>query len=52
MRVGFVVLAGFSILRFIAYITDEPLVVLGPSSSETALPRLMATMQNLAARNR
>ncbi|HEY4819301.1 MAG TPA: cation:dicarboxylase symporter family transporter, partial [Xanthobacteraceae bacterium] len=30
--------AGFSILRFIAYIKDELLIVLGTSSSETVLP--------------
>ena len=30
---------GFSILRFIAYIKDELLIVLGTSSSETVLPQ-------------
>ena len=35
-------LAGFSILRFIAYIKDELLIVLGTSSSETVLPQIMA----------
>src|SRR5580692_12770750 len=34
-------LAGFSILRFIGYIKDELLIVLGTSSSETVLPHLM-----------
>lgn len=32
---------GFSILRFMAYIREELLIVLGTSSSETALPQLM-----------
>ena len=38
---------GFSIFRFIAYIKDELLLVLGTSSSETALPRLIQKMQRL-----
>ena len=38
---------GFSIFRFIAYIKDELLLVLGTSSSETALPGLMEKMQRL-----
>ena len=42
-------LAGFSILRFIAYIKDELLIVLGTSSSETALPQMMAKMERLGA---
>ncbi|MCE1236633.1 MAG: dicarboxylate/amino acid:cation symporter [Hyphomicrobiales bacterium] len=37
--------AGFSIVRFLAYIKDELLVVLGTSSSESALPQLMAKLQ-------
>jgi aerobic C4-dicarboxylate transport protein len=41
--------AGFSILRFIAYIKDELLIVLGTSSSETVLPHMMAKMQHLGA---
>jgi aerobic C4-dicarboxylate transport protein len=40
---------GFSILRFIAYIKDELLIVLGTSSSETVLPRMMQKMQRLGA---
>ena len=39
--------AGFSILRFIRYIKDELLIVLGTSSSETALPLLMAKLERL-----
>src|SRR5229473_854026 len=34
-------LAGFSIFRFLAYIKDELLIVLGTSSSETVLPDMM-----------
>ena len=40
-------LAGFSILRFIRYIKDELLIVLGTSSSESALPLLMAKLERL-----
>ncbi|MCX7098605.1 MAG: dicarboxylate/amino acid:cation symporter [Methylococcales bacterium] len=39
--------AGFSLFKFIAYIKDELLVVLGTSSSESVLPRLMAKLENL-----
>ena len=42
-------IAGFSILRFIAYIKDELLIVLGTSSSETVLPQLMEKMGRLGA---
>ncbi|WP_420801348.1 dicarboxylate/amino acid:cation symporter [Pinisolibacter aquiterrae] len=38
-------IAGFSIVRFLAYIKDELLVVLGTSSSESALPQLMAKLE-------
>ena len=41
---------GFSILKFIKYIKEELLVVLGTSSSETVLPRMMTKMENLGAR--
>jgi len=41
--------AGFSILRFIAYIKDELLIVVGTSSSETVLPQLMQKMEHLGA---
>jgi aerobic C4-dicarboxylate transport protein len=37
--------AGFSILKLIAYLKDELLLVLGTSSSESALPNLMAKME-------
>jgi aerobic C4-dicarboxylate transport protein len=42
-------LAGFSILRFVAYIKDELLIVLGTSSSETVLPQMMLKMERLGA---
>ncbi len=38
---------GFSILRFLRYIKDELLIVLGTSSSESALPLLMAKLESL-----
>lgn len=38
---------GFSIFKFIAYIKDELLVVLGTSSSESALPQLMEKLERL-----
>jgi aerobic C4-dicarboxylate transport protein len=38
---------GFSIFRYLGYIRDELLLVLGTSSSETALPGLMEKMQRL-----
>jgi aerobic C4-dicarboxylate transport protein len=42
-------LAGFSILRFLAYIKDELLIVLGTSSSETVLPHMIQKMERLGA---
>jgi aerobic C4-dicarboxylate transport protein len=39
--------AGFSILRFLRYIKDEILLVLGTSSSETALPGIMRKMKGI-----
>ncbi|MGI3902432.1 MAG: dicarboxylate/amino acid:cation symporter [Janthinobacterium lividum] len=41
--------AGFSIWRFIVYIKDELLIVLGTSSSETVLPSMIRKMQALGA---
>ena len=38
---------GFDILRFLAYIRDELLIVLGTSSSESALPQLMEKLERL-----
>ena len=42
-------LHGFSIWRFLKYIKEELLVVLGTSSSEAALPRMMAKLEALGA---
>jgi aerobic C4-dicarboxylate transport protein len=39
--------AGFSIIKFLAYIKEEILLVLATSSSETALPTLMEKMEKL-----
>ena len=39
--------AGFSIFRFIGYIKEEILLVLGTSSSETALPGMLHKMKRL-----
>jgi aerobic C4-dicarboxylate transport protein len=38
---------GFNIFKFISYIKDELLIVLGTSSSESALPQLMAKLERL-----
>jgi aerobic C4-dicarboxylate transport protein len=42
-------LVGFSIFRFLAYIKDELLIVLGTSSSETVLPDMMRKLEGLGA---
>ena len=39
--------AGFSIFRFISYIKEELLIVLGTSSSESVLPRMMLKLEQL-----
>ncbi len=41
--------AGFSIFRFIAYIREELLIVLGTASSETVLPQIMQRLERLGA---
>jgi aerobic C4-dicarboxylate transport protein len=43
-------LHGFSIWKFIKYIKEELLIVLGTSSSESVLPRMMAKLENLGVR--
>ena len=40
-------LVGFNIVRFIGYIKEEMLIVLGTSSSEAALPQLMEKLEKL-----
>ena len=44
---GIAGLCGFSILKFIRYIKEELLIVLGTSSSESVLPRMIAKLENL-----
>lgn len=45
---GFIArMTGFSIFRFINYIKEELLIVLGTSSSESALPALMRKLEKL-----
>jgi len=39
--------AGFSLIKFIIYIKDELLIVLGTSSSESVLPRIMIKLEAL-----
>jgi aerobic C4-dicarboxylate transport protein len=39
--------AGFSIFKFIRYIKEELLIVLGTSSSESVLPRMIAKMEKV-----
>jgi len=43
-------LAGFNILKFIRYIKEELLIVLGTSSSESVLPRMIAKLENLGCK--
>jgi aerobic C4-dicarboxylate transport protein len=40
-------LTGFNIFKFLAFIKDELLIVLGTSSSESALPQLMGKLERL-----
>jgi aerobic C4-dicarboxylate transport protein len=42
-------LHGFSIWRFVKYIGDELFIVLGTSSSESVLPRMIAKLQKMGA---
>jgi aerobic C4-dicarboxylate transport protein len=42
-------LSGFSILRFVRLLKDELLIILGTSSSETVLPRLLVKLQRAGA---
>jgi aerobic C4-dicarboxylate transport protein len=46
---GIARLHGFNIFRFLRYIKEELLIVLGTSSSEAALPRMIAKMERLGA---
>jgi aerobic C4-dicarboxylate transport protein len=40
-------IVGFNIFKFVGYIKDELLIVLGTSSSESALPQLMEKLERL-----
>ncbi|SNT44231.1 aerobic C4-dicarboxylate transport protein [Granulicella rosea] len=44
---GMLYTQGISLWRFIVYIREELLIVLGTSSSESALPRMLVKMENL-----
>ena len=46
-RASIAALCGFSLWKFIRYIKEEILLVLGTSSSESALPRMMAKLEHL-----
>jgi aerobic C4-dicarboxylate transport protein len=43
-------LHGFSVWKFVKYIREELLIVLGTSSSESALPRMMEKMERLGVK--
>ena len=43
-------LHGFNIFKFIRYIKEELFIVLGTSSSETVLPRMMIKLENLGVK--
>ncbi len=43
-------LNGFSIWKFVQYVKEELQIVLGTSSSESVLPRMMVKMENLGAK--
>jgi aerobic C4-dicarboxylate transport protein len=47
---GIAWLTGFSIWRFTKYIKEELLIVLGTSSSESVLPRMMVKLENLGCK--
>jgi aerobic C4-dicarboxylate transport protein len=46
---GVALFAGFNILKFLRYIKDELLIVLGTSSSESVLPRLLVKLEAAGA---
>jgi aerobic C4-dicarboxylate transport protein len=47
---GIAWLTGFNIFKFIKYIKEELLIVLGTSSSESVLPRMIAKLENLGCK--
>ncbi len=46
---GVALYSGFSILKFLRYIKDELLIVLGTSSSESVLPRMLVKLEAAGA---
>jgi aerobic C4-dicarboxylate transport protein len=44
---GIARISGFGILKFLSYIKEELMIVLGTSSSESVLPRMIAKLENL-----
>lgn len=44
---GIAAWTGFSLFKFLKYIKEELLIVLGTASSEAVLPRMMAKLENL-----
>ena len=46
---GIAAVTGFSLWKFLRYIREELLVVLGTSSSEAALPRMISRLEELGA---
>lgn len=44
---GIAAWTGFSLFKFLRYIKEEILIVLGTASSESVLPRMMAKLENL-----
>ena len=44
---GIARVTGFSLLRFLKYISEEILIVLGTSSSESALPKIMEKLERI-----
>jgi aerobic C4-dicarboxylate transport protein len=44
--------SGFSLLKFLRYIKEEIFIVLGTSSSESVLPRIMAKLEHLGCARR
>ena len=49
---GILRVCGLGLIRFLRYIGEEILIVLGTSSSESALPRLMVKMERLGCSKR
>lgn len=46
---GIAAIHGFSIVKYLRYIREELFIVLGTSSSESALPRMMTKLEGLGA---